>query len=326
MEKKVFLTRQELNDLRNYTKEAGHGSDGRVFPYKKKYLIKLYRKSLTLDEIAEVDKNGPFGNDEDIKIYVMKKDRDAKQEKEYKANYKNNHNQFITYYKKDDDIPEHDTKLAASEAISAAIRRQSKIKRTKLPVASVYYTHKFIGCIIEKLNGISIHKLMWLPMKAKIKIINSVIDDLEELMNNHVYHKDLSNSPYANVGYIDENGKQINEPGHSHVLVNPITLKTNIIDLDGKSTIYTERDDDNLKEACIRELLVLVLEYVFAVQLYDYSAVEAEAEYNYLVNSMKYQGFSKDQLDEYVYYVFNNCHELDDVRKLVKTIELSKGL
>ena len=27
-----------------------------------------------------------------------------------------------------------------------------KIKRTKLPVASVYYTHKFIGCIIEKLN------------------------------------------------------------------------------------------------------------------------------------------------------------------------------
>ena len=96
MEKKVFLTRQELNDLRNYTKEAGHGSDGRVFPYKKKYLIKLYRKSLTLDSIAEVDKNGPFGNDEDIKIYVMKKDRDAKQEKEYKANYKNNHNQFIT--------------------------------------------------------------------------------------------------------------------------------------------------------------------------------------------------------------------------------------
>ena len=54
------------------------------------------------------------------------------------------------------------------------------------------YTHKFIGCIIEKLNGISIHKLMWLPMKAKIKIINSVIDDLEELMNNHVYHKDFS--------------------------------------------------------------------------------------------------------------------------------------
>ena len=44
MDKKIFLNRQEVNGLRNYTSEVGHGSDGRVFPYKKKYIIKLYRK------------------------------------------------------------------------------------------------------------------------------------------------------------------------------------------------------------------------------------------------------------------------------------------
>jgi hypothetical protein len=185
----------------------------------------------------------------------MKKDRDPSEKIENKSIYELS--EHITYYRKDDDNPEHDTKLAPSEAITAAIRRQKNIKRTQLPLASVYYNHRFIGCVIKKLHGISIHKLMWLPMSAKIKIINSVIDDLDELMQNHVYHRDLSNSPFAGVSYINENGEYIYENGHSHVLVNPLSLKTNIIDLDGKSTIYTERDNNTLKEQCIRELLVI---------------------------------------------------------------------
>ena len=319
MDKKVFLTRQEVNCLRNYTKEVGHGSDGRVFPYNKKYLIKLYRKSLELDSLAKVDSTGPYGNDEDIKTYVMIKDRTSR-DKYNSINYKKT-TEYITYYRKDDDIPEHDTKLAACEAITAAIRRQKNIKRTKLPIASVYYNHIFIGCIIEKLNGVGIHKLMWLPMNAKLKIINSVIDDLEELMNNYVYHRDLSNSPFASVGYKDENGNNIIEKGHSHVLVNPITLNTHIIDLDGKSTIYTERENKELKEQCIKELLVLIFEYVFALQLYDYYPTEEFAEYDYLINVMKYFNYKAYELPDFVNFVFENCHDLDDVKKILSPIK-----
>ena len=318
MDKKVFLTRQEVNGLRNYTKEVGHGSDGRVFPYKKKYLIKLYRKSLTLDSMAEVDKTGPY-NDEDVKIYVMKKDRTKAEEQEFNRNSKT-HRQYITYYKKDDEIPEHDTKLAASEAITAAIRRQGNIKRTKLPLASVYYNNKFIGCIIEKLNGIGIHKLQWLPMNMKIKIINSVIDDLDELMQNHVYHRDLSNSPYAGVGYIDENGEYVYETGHSHVLVNPLTLKTNIIDLDGKSTIYTERENEALKNDAIRELLVLVMEYLLLVNLVDYTPTDYESDYPYLINMMEQYGYDRFDIEDFTRDVFAETKTLDDVRSLVKKI------
>ena len=303
MDKKVFLTRQEVNGLRNYTKEVGHGSDGRVFPYKNKYLIKLYRKSLTMDSMAELDKNGPFGHDEDVKIYVMKKNRSSREEKEFNQNRKG-HKEFITYYRKDDENPEHDTKLAPSEAITAAIRRQKNIKRTKLPVASVYYNHKFIGCIVEKLHGIGIHKLMWLPMNMKIKIINSVIDDLDELIQNHVYHRDLSNSPYAGVGYIDENGKHVYETGHSHVLVNPVTLKTNIIDLDGKSTIYTERENESLKNDAIRELLVLVMEYLLLVNLVDYVPNDYEAEYPHLLKIMEESGYDKFDIEDFTRDVF----------------------
>ena len=319
MDKKVFLTRQEVNGLRNYTKEVGHGSDGRVFPYKNKYLIKLYRKSLTMDSMAEVDKSGPFGHDEDIKIYVMKKNRTSREDQEFNKNRKG-HKEFITYYRKDDENPEHDTKLAPSEAISAAIKRQGNIKRTKLPLASVYYNHKFIGCIIEKLHGIGIHKLMWLPMSAKIKIINSVIDDLDELMQNYVYHRDLSNSPYAGVGYIDENGKHVYETGHSHVLVNPITLKTNIIDLDGKSTIYTERENQSLKNDAIRELLVLVMEYLLLVNLVDYVPNDYESDYPYLLKVMEEKGYDKFDIEDFVRDIFAETKTLDDVRSLVKTI------
>ena len=321
MEKKIFLTRQEVNDLRNYTKEVGHGSDGRVFPYKKNYLIKLYRKSLRLEDLAKIDKGGPYGNDEDIKIYVMKKDRNSRERAQYNSRLYKKPTEYITYYRKDDDDPDHDTKLAPSEAITAAIRRQKDIKRTKLPVASVYYNHKFIGCIIEKLNGIGIHKLMWLPMSAKLKIINSVIDDLDELMQNYVYHRDLSNSPYAGVGYKDENGNQVYEKGHSHVLVNPITLNTNIIDLDGKSTIYTERENKSLKEQCVRELLVLVFEYLFAVQLYDYAPTEDEAEYDYLKRVMKAYGFPADDLHAFTNYIFEHSNDLDDVRKVLSFVK-----
>ena len=321
MDKKIFLTDQELNELRYYANEVGHGSDGRVFPYKKEYLIKLYRKALALNTLIKERNNKQETEDEDIKIYVMKKDRDPSEKSEPKNKSLYGLSEHITYYRKDDDNPEHDTKLAPSEAITAAIRRQKNIKRTQLPIASVYYNHRFIGCVIKKLHGIGIHKLMWLPMGAKIKIINSVIDDLEELMNNHVYHRDLSNSPYAGVGYINEDGEHVYETGHSHVLVNPLTLKTNIIDLDGKSTIYTERDNNALKEQCIRELLVLLFEYVFAIKLIDYIPTEESAEYSYLVNVMQMYGFSQYNLEDFTDYVFSNCHELDDVRKLVKSIK-----
>jgi len=318
MDNKVMLTKKEVNDLRDYTKEVGHGSDGRVFPYKKKYLIKLYRKSLTLDSMAEVDKSGPY-KDDDVKLYVMKKNRTSREEQEFNKIKKTN-KQFITYYRKDDDNPEHDTKLASSEAITAAIKRQSDIKRTKLPLASVYYNNKFIGCIIEKLNGVGIHKLMWLPMNMKIKIINSVIDDLEELINHYVYHRDISNSPYASVGYIDEDGKSVHETGHSHVLVNPITLKTNIIDLDGKSTIYTERENEQLKQDSIRELLVLVIEYLLSVSLVDYVPNEYDTDYVYLNKIMEQYGYDKYDVDDFVYNLFNTTKNIEDVRNLVKKI------
>jgi hypothetical protein len=41
MDKKIFLTDEELNQLRYYANEVGHGSDGRVF-HTRKIILSSY--------------------------------------------------------------------------------------------------------------------------------------------------------------------------------------------------------------------------------------------------------------------------------------------
>mgnify|MGYP006368113973 CR=1 FL=1 len=46
------------------------------------------------------------------------------------------------------------------------------IKYTKLPTDIVYLNHRFVGCLLEKVNGIQLHKLSGLPNCLKRKIMN----------------------------------------------------------------------------------------------------------------------------------------------------------
>ena len=66
MEKKIYLTDEELNQLKYLIKEVGHGSDGRVFPYKKEYLIKLYRKALSYNSIFDAKNHNNIIDDDDV--------------------------------------------------------------------------------------------------------------------------------------------------------------------------------------------------------------------------------------------------------------------
>lgn len=315
MDKIIHMSREDYEYMLNHALEVGHGTDGIVFKYNHKYLFKLYRNSITnYPGVTVTD-----FEDTDMKLYVMKKDRTPEQEKEFNK-ISTNDKQQLTYYKKDDDIPEHDTKLAGGAAILAAIDRQKNVTQTKLPVAAVYLNSKCIGCIVERLRGIEIHKLRWLPLKARVYIIENVIDQLEELMNNFIYHRDLSNSPYADVVYKNQNGEYVRDKGHSHVLVNPVTLQTNIIDLDGKSTIYTEHEDIELAKQSIKELLVLVFEYLLYIDLVDYSPVSYEDDYSYLINLLERKGYESDQIDEFTEDSFTSIETIDNVRKLVKEI------
>ena len=206
----IYLT---PNDLKN---EIGHGTDGTVYKYNSKYYVKLYHAY--------------------VKSILMQAKTSLEETKIYQKNSSSIHmiSEPLTYYS----YKEEDIRIRPKDAIYLAMKRQENVHRNYLPQAPVYLNHRFAGCLLKKVSGISIHKLMGLPQNIKRKIMTEVLLDIEELLDNNIYPVDLANSPYANTFSF--------EKGHSHILVNPITFSTHIIDLDGKSTIYTEKINNSI--------------------------------------------------------------------------------
>lgn len=282
--KKLYISKDELNKL----KKIGQGTDGKVFKYSDTQLIKLYLEKL----YTEHDINNLLNLDD--KIY-------SKDNLVIKTN-----NEKINYYAKDD---EEDIKIRAKDAIIKAIERQEYIKNTNLPNGIVYLDKKFVGCMLKKCNGIQIHKLTGMPMSYKLSIIKNAIDNIEELLNNNVYHIDLNNSPFVkNPIMIDD---KVNfEYGHSHILVDPLTKKTNIIDLDGKSTIYTERDNEALLRKCLEGLCILLCEFLYKVN-------PESKELDEIVYELMENGLGESKAMRFAKADFENINEIKKELKLV---------
>lgn len=243
MESRVLhLTEKDLANL----KEIGHGTDGVVYLYKDNLLIKLYH-----NRVKKIV-NKLSNNDEDIKIYQSGTTKTT-----------NFYRDSITYYKYDKEDDEN-IKLLPKDAIKKASERRDDIELTSLPVGIVYLNGHFAGCLLERQRGIQIHKLTGLPLNARKKIYLNMLKAEAELLKNNVYHIDLSNSPYAKKNIILPN-KKIITTGHSHVLVNPLTLNTQFIDLEGKSTVYTEKDNETFKKQSLSDLSILTLEFLLKV-------------------------------------------------------------
>lgn len=275
----IYLSYDEFSKL----KEIGHGTDGCVFNYSKDLLIKIYHTNLIKIEGSKdiLEKNDKIFSGERIP---------------FRASYNGS---GFNYYMNEKDNNGY-IKIRSKEALNKAMEKQKHIKRTVLPQGGFYLDNKFVGLVIRKSNGIQIHKLSGMPLKYKYKIIKSLLLDIEELLNNCIYHIDLANSPYSTVlNYrgLDGNIKPMN--GHSHVLVNPMTLKTNIIDLDGKSTIYMEQENKLYEKRCINNLSQLLLEFLFKIDT-DEIKNEDEIYYNLLENNVDEELARRLTIDEFM--------------------------
>lgn len=248
MESRILnLTSNELANL----KEIGHGTDGSVYLYKNNLLIKLYHKRVK--EIISDEKD----DDKDIKIY-----------KTGTIKPNNFYYNDINYYKYDQEDDEN-IKILPKDGIKKAIERHDDIELTSLPIGIVYLDGHFAGCLLERQRGIQVHKLIGLPLNIRKKIYLNILKAEAELLKNNVYHIDLSNSPFAKKQILLPNGELITT-GHSHVLVNPLTLDTHFIDLEGKSTIYTEKENKNFKNQSLSDLSILTLEFLLGIDWEDY--------------------------------------------------------
>jgi len=256
----LYLTTEDLNKL----KKIGNGTDGIVYNYKDNLLIKLYHKNVK--QIITDCKN-----DEDIKIY----EKGSKLGSNF---YKND----LIYYTSDKN---EEIKLLPKDAIHKAIERRDNIELTSLPIGVVYLNGHFAGCVIERQRGIQIHKLTGLPINAKKKIYLNVLKAHAELLKNNVYHVDLSNSPYAKKTVILPDQTLIST-GHSHVLVNPFNLECHLIDLEGKSTIYTEKKNDLFTRQSFSDLTILTLEFLLKLDWEEFENYPDELEYELFKNGI----------------------------------------
>lgn len=190
------------------------------------------------------------------------------------------------------------------------INRQDQVKRTHLPKTPVYIDERFAGYLIKRLSGIQIHKLAGMPLKYKKIIMQEVIESVTELLENYIYHVDLANSPIAQSLRVNSRG-EIENVGHSHVLVNPITLKANIIDLDGKSTIYTERKREDYERKSMYGLCVLILEFLLNIDFKEY-----EENINELLNLLEKMNISKEFIEPLGYCELNIKQAKDFVKSI----------
>ena len=244
--KNLYLKNEDLINL----KEIGYGTDGAIYFYKNNLLIKLYHKRV--QKIIT-----PNNSDDDMKIYTKGS-----------FHYKNYYNNDLTYYTYNKDENES-IRLLPKEALNKAIEKRNTIKLTSLPLGTVFLNEHLAGCLIERKRGIQIHKLIGLPLRIRKKIYLNVLKSEAELLKYNVYHIDLANSPWAKKEIILPNNKIV-RTGHSHVLVNPFTFNTQFIDLEGKSTIYTEKENDYLKKRSLNNLAILTLEFLLQINWEEY--------------------------------------------------------
>lgn len=283
-EEAINLTKEEIDSL--LKQELSHGTDGRVMRFDRNRMIKLYHKYINWFK-GQYHLNRE--NDDDMKTYNM-------------GDYKKKSDIFdmFTFYVSEDNGEFIRIRNGAA-AVASARERQLKVKNTRLPQSAVFIDGKFIGCTLIAIKGIQIHKLIGLPFSLKKKIMKKVLYNVKELMDNYIYHVDLDNSPFTKDNYfINEEGK-LENVGHSHVLINPITFKPQLIDLDGKSTVYTDACSKKLENQSMMSFNRLMIEFLLGIDLDEYkneedltyilSQIGIDVEYIDLLatNSMNYE-------------------------------------
>lgn len=278
----VYLTTDDLKKL----KLIGYGTDGCVYEYKDNLLIKIYHQDLS--DIY----NNCINEDDDIKIYS--KDTCVSSAKKI-------YTSGIRYIISEDNG--NHVKLSPSDALEQVINKGEHLKYTDLPVGAVYLNGHLVGDLLVKQKGIQIHKLTGMPKKVKQKIYLKVLRNYLELINNNIYHIDLANSPYADRYEILPDGIVVKK-GHSHILVNPFTLEPHFIDLDGKSTVYTDKDNENYYAQSLTNLNILTLEFLLGI---DYQ--EDESFFN-----------SKDIPDNMIEKLHDSQASYEDIENLALSL------
>ena len=235
----VYLSRTDVLDLQK--RLIGKGTDGCVYDVGHGYLYKIYHDESFFSDIKV---RHPFLDgfeDDDIKIAQKGMYSSIKE--------------FYPHFKY---VDTNGVRIGGEEAIYLAIEKQKYIKKTQLPLAPIFVNSRFKGCVLKKHSyHCQLHSLTFLPGRYKAKIMLSILDSIEELLDNNIYHLDVSNYP-------DDKSKTT----HSNILVSMLGVPQ-LIDVDGKSTFFLEHNSDTLLSHCLTGLNFLFLQFYYDLDVPD---------------------------------------------------------
>ncbi|MCI6266684.1 MAG: hypothetical protein MR598_07575 [Erysipelotrichaceae bacterium] len=233
----VYLSRNDVTNLQR--KLIGKGTDGSVYDVGNGYLYKIYHDGSLFSDIKV---QHPLLDDyeDDVKIYQM--------QNSLKLNRKESH---FRYMDRDG------VRITGEEAIYRAIQRQKYIHYTQLPLAPIYVNSRFKGCVLKKHSfHFQLYSFSFLSLEKKKRLLSLIVDRVEELVQYYIYPLDVFNRP---------NEKSLS---HSNILVSLRGIPE-LIDVDGASTVYLEETSSNLLFETLNSLNILVLEYLYDLEIPD---------------------------------------------------------
>lgn len=130
---------------------------------------------------------------------------------------------------------------------------------------------------------------------------------------------DLDNSPYSSKSvFIHSNGSK-ELVGHSHILVD-YRLHPHLIDLEGKSTIYTERKDEIYEQECLFRLMNLIFDFLFDIDIDGLYNIDFEKE------ALEFELEKAGIDDKYIPRLSEYNANIDELEHFVKTVNIRRSL
>ena len=241
----IYMSNEDLKRM----KMINEGTDGVIYKPQIKefngFFFKIYKKESVALRDAQYRADNSYKVEYDDEGVNIADNRAFFKKRSYHIGY-----QGANYYDEDN------VKLRAEDAISKAIQKQTQVRLTSLPTACIFIDGRFRGVVIkEHKHTIPIQNIAILPFKEKMRVLRELLDELDELYKNYIYHIDLSVKP-------------ITKFREANVLVN-ISLHPHpvIIDVDGKSAVYTERENLYYYHESVKSYMSLVKQILFDIDV-----------------------------------------------------------
>jgi hypothetical protein len=268
----VFMSQRDLEKIKN--NKIGQGREGQIYKISNKLLYKIYYK---LD---------PHEREEIAHVCLREYEVDEDGVKKVKDNAKKiNVEEVISvkpYYVDNEGVK----KVYSIDQIDEAVKRQQNVKQTTLPLGPIYIDNRLGGVALKYHKGyFNFHIISMFPEKLRLKKLRTVLEKLKELCDNNIYPID-----YAN---------QFDGPHpHSNIIIN---IKGNVefIDLEGKSTMYTQDYSERYESTAYAEFYYLFLDIMYGEKISDNMT---EEDFEYMEEYLKERGFNED----YIKYLRNS--------------------